>query len=274
MNNLARATITAKYENQNTWVDMFEKALSAPEYKPRSMIIKELLNFTLTVDPLWPFMNFSNRKLNIPYIKKELLWKLSADPHNDSIKQHAKIWQSTQNSDGTFNSNYGQYWFGKQLGLQKAFNELVKDKDSRRAIIPMLNDSHLGPAVTDTVCTESVGFFIRDYKLHMIVHMRSSDQIFGLGTDIPTFAFLHRLMIALVNSLYQSIEFGTLSITAMSSHIYAKHFDMVSKIVEDPSLDLDTMFMPVCDYEEALKLITSGGNVKAEWGELSEWLLS
>lgn len=274
MNKLARATITAKYENQNAWVDMFEKALSAPEYKPRSMIIKELLNFTLTVDPLWPFMNFSNRKLNIPYIKKELLWKLSADPHNDSIKQHAKIWQSTQNSDGTFNSNYGQYWFGKQLGLQKAFNELVKDKDSRRAIIPMLNDSHLGPAVTDTVCTESVGFFIRDYKLHMIVHMRSSDQIFGLGTDIPTFAFLHRLMIALVNSLYQSIEFGTLSITAMSSHIYATHFDMVWKIVEDPSLDIDTMFMPVCDYEEALKLITSGGNVKAEWGELSEWLLS
>lgn len=258
--------------NKDAWLDLFKSTtVKGLESSPRGYKIVELLNATLTIDPMQPFMNFKHRKLNIDYIKKEIVWKLTADPYNDSIVEHAKIWKSTQNPDGTFNSNYGQYWFGKQMGFYKAFNELAYDRDSRRAIIPMLNDSHIGPGVNDTVCTESVIFLIRADMLNMVVHMRSSDQIFGLGVDIPAFAFLQRLMLASLSNIYPELSLGTLSISAASSHIYERHFKMVNDIIADPTID-ETVEMPLATRDEALKLVACRGNIKKSWGDLSSWL--
>lgn len=259
--------------NYTVWLDMFKRTMSEGiVVAPRGFKIREIQDLQITIDPMRPFMNFEHRKLNISYFKKEMLWKLRADPYDDSIKQHAAMWDSVQNSDGTFDSNYGQYWFGKQLGWQKAVNELIRDVDSRRAIIPMLNDSHIGPQVRDTVCTEAIGFRIRDNALYMSVHMRSSDQIFGLGTDIPTFAFLYRMTLAALARYYNLNTGGTMTITAMSSHIYDRHWPMVEKIIEDPRVS-DCSRMPLMLSDEAQKLASSGGVVHSSWGEASKWLL-
>lgn len=258
--------------NYNTWLDMFHDVINnGIETAPRGFKIREVEDFKLVLDPLYPFMNFKHRKLNIEYFKKEMLWKLTGDPFNRSIMAHAKMWESVQNNDGSFNSNYGQYWFGEQMGLFVAFNELVKDEYSRRSIIPMLRASHIGPQVKDTVCTESVGFRIRNGKLNMSVHMRSSDQIFGLGTDIPTFAFLQRLMLGMLRTVYQKLDLGSLTIIAMSSHIYERHFEMVGKILNDPSVG-ECSIMPIPETKEAFLIAASGGNIDPEWGKLAFWL--
>jgi thymidylate synthase len=241
------------------------------ETSPRGQKIRELEDCKIIIDPVYPFMNFKHRNLKIDYFKKEMLWKLSGDPFNESIKEHAKMWDSVQNNDGSFNSNYGQYWFGEQLGLFVAFNELVKDVYSRRAVIPMLRASHVGPQVKDTVCTESVGFRIRRGVLNMSVHMRSSDQIFGLGTDIPTFAFLQRLMLGMLRSVYHDLEMGDMTIVAMSSHIYERHFTMVENILREPVV-AECSVMPIPSTAEAFKIAASGGNVDPTWGHLSTWL--
>lgn len=260
--------------NYTAWIEMFRNTMmDGIETKPRGQVIRELEDYKIVIDPMYPFMNFKHRNLKIDYFKKEMLWKLTGDPFNTDIMAHAKMWSSVRNNDGSFNSNYGQYWFGEQMGLFVAFNELVKDVYSRRAVIPMLRASHIGPQVKDTVCTESVGFRIRDGKLNMSVHMRSSDQIFGLGTDIPTFAFLQRLLLGMLRSVYTELELGNMTIVAMSSHIYERHFEMVDAILSEPAI-LECSIMPIPSTREAFKIAASGGAVDKNWGKLAFWLVT
>lgn len=236
---------------------------------PRGMEIREKLDAQLTVNPKYPFQTFGARKYNIDYFKKEMRWKLGASKMDDSIKEHAKMWESVQNPDGSFNSNYGQYWFGQQMGLMKVVFELIRDRHSRRAVIPMLRDDHMSPETKDTVCTESISFVIRDGYLHCSVHMRSSDQIFGLGTDIPTFSVLHMLVHALIQDTYSDVLLGNLTITAASSHIYKRHFQMVEQILEDGM----STYVPFClpsptTAAEAMAIIAHRGiarPVQANW---------
>lgn len=260
--------------NYDVWLQMFERTLTeGASPAPRGYGIKEIRDLQFTIDSMHPFMNFTHRKLNIPYFKKEMLWKLGGDPFDDSIKVHAKMWEQVQNTDGSFNSNYGQYWFGEQAGLLKAFNELVLDRHSRRAVIPMLSAKHIGPHVNDTVCTECVGFHIRNNFLHMSVHMRSSDQIFGLGTDLPTFAFLQRLMHGMLESVYPVLGLGTMTVTAMSSHIYERHYVMVDNILKDPAIAECSVMPIIIEPREAFLIAASKGRVDPSWGKLSHWLM-
>ncbi|AAX84875.1 putative thymidylate synthase [Xanthomonas phage Xp15] len=239
--------------------------------KPRGMEIRELLNAQVTVQTFVPFQCWPDRKYDIGYFKKEMRWKLGASKFDDSIKQHAKMWESVQNPDGTFNSNYGQFWFGQQMGVMKVVMELIRDQDSRRAIIPMLTDDHLSPETVDTVCTEAVSFHIRHNTLYTSVHMRSSDQIFGLGTDIPTFSVLTHLVHGLLQANYPSLQVGSMTITAASSHIYERHYRMVDKILDnlEDIPDSEIVILPQCSGpDEAMAIIAHRGiaqRLPASW---------
>lgn len=262
-------------DNAETWLDMFEHTLTeGKSVNPRGQQILELEDFQLTFDPRYPFMGFDARKYNVFYFKREMIWKLGANRFDDSIKNHAKMWESVQNMDGSFNSNYGQYWFGEQQGFFSVIGELLRDKDSRRAIVPMLSRNHMTPETRDTVCTESVAFRIRDDVLNMSVHMRSSDQIFGLGTDMPTFSFLFFLVYKVLKDAYPMLQVGSVTITAMSSHIYARHFDMVKQIIKDELIGYKYIDLPVPTSSiEAIKIATSRGQDLNNCGPLGNWLL-
>lgn len=238
--------------------------------KPRGIECKELEDLQIHIDPDCPFMAFDDRKYNIEYFKQEMRWKLRANKYDTSIQNHANMWEDVINPDGTYNSNYGQYWFGEQHGIWDVVTELLRDPNSRKAVIPMLNVSHMSPQTVDTVCTECVGFRIRNGCLNMSVHMRSSDVIYGLGTDIPTFAFLYRLVMGLIGGVLP----GLITITAMSSHIYAKHYGMVNNIILKGSSGYKEIPMPYCNTPEALKIIAGRGNgpILRQSGALGEWL--
>lgn len=243
---MARNDEDVRLFNHQAFISLFTKTmLHGVSVFPRGSQIKELLDTQLVVSPLFPFQNFKSRGYKVSYFKEEMRWKLGASKYDDSIKAHAKMWESVQNPDGTFNSNYGQFWFGQQMGLMKAVLELIRDKDSRRASIPMLADSHLSPETRDTVCTESVTFHIRRDALQMSVHMRSSDQIFGLGTDVPTFSVLMMLAYGLLKDVYSDLDLGMITLTAASSHIYSRHFDMVKQIMEETYPSTDATKLPV-----------------------------
>lgn len=260
--------------NAQAFRHMFEATIKVgQELTARGSVFKELEGFQLNVHSMYPFMAFPSRKYKVDYFKKEMIWKLTGDPFNDTIKQHAKMWESVQNTDGSFNSNYGQYWFGEQLGLHKAFNELIVDKSTRRAVIPMLSTKHIGHGVNDTVCTGHITFHIRNENvLNVLVSMRSSDQIFGLGTDIPTFATIHRMLLAMLQTVYPDLILGKIMITADSSHIYDRHYNMVQTILSQ-SEDLEEVEMPLMNSAEAFKLAACKGKVDPSWGEFSKWLV-
>lgn len=240
---------------------------------PRGSEVREIEDLQLNVNPHVPFMSFEDRNYDIKYFKKEMLWKLGANKYDDSIEQYAKMWKDVKNPDGTFNSNYGQYWFGEQHGIWDVATELIRDNDSRRAVIPMLNASHMAPHIRDTVCTECVGFRIRNNRLNMSVHMRSSDAIFGLGTDIPTFAFLFRLVFNLVKyNTPINIFPGIITITSMSSHIYSRHYKMVEAILAKGVNGFRYEPMPL--NINSIMAIASRGNesILEHAGELGVWL--
>ena len=242
------------------------------DINPRGLECKEISDFPLTLYPNHPFTTFIHRKYDVSYFKKEMRWKLTANKYDTSIQESATLWKVIINPDHTYNSNYGQYWFGPSgYNIWDVVMELMRDPDSRKAVIPMLNVSHTAPHVVDTVCTEAVGFRIRNGQLAMSVHMRSSDVIWGLGTDIPTFAFLFRLVKGLLSSMW--INDDLITITSMSSHIYSRHYEMVNKILDDPSYE--AIEMPYCNCHEAMRIIASRGRkeILQTAGELGEWLI-
>jgi len=248
------------------------------QVKPRGMDIMELEDAQVVINPMSPFLVYKSRNYPISYFKKEMRWKLTANKYDTSIQNEAKIWKDVINPDGTYNSNYGQYWFGEQQGFWGVVTELMRDNDSRRAVIPMLNASHLAPHVKDTVCTECIGFRLREANgcptLNMSVHMRSSDVIYGLGTDIPTFAFLYRLVLAFMMDYLTVCGVGTITITSMSSHIYSTHYNLVKEMLDIGLDGYNYISMPTCDNLEAMRIIASRGNqmLLHEVGPLGRWL--
>jgi thymidylate synthase len=263
--------------NADTMLSLWRTCmLDGEQVGPRGQSTRELTDFSFSIDPKYPFMSFVRRAYDVEYFKKEMLWKLRADKFDDSIKQHAAMWAKVQNHDGSFNSNYGQYWFGEQRGFWHVVEELKRDASSRQAVIPMLNASHMTPETVDKVCTFGLGFRIRRGKLHMSVSMRSSDQIFGLGTDLPTFSFLYRMVHGALISTYPDLVIGDLNVTAISSHIYSRHYDMVHEIILRGKTEYQMVEMPWIDgMAEVLFLISTKGQYTYAPPEfkLANWLI-
>jgi len=270
----------SQFDTNNNWRRMFINTMkNGTEIEVRGSRIKEIEGQALTVDPMWPFITFEARNYNMDYCKKELQWKVQADKYDDRIENHATMWASVKNKDGSFNSNYGDYWFADG-GVERAVEQLLKDKHSRRACIPMLKAEHTELDVNDTVCTEAMTFLIRGDRLNCHAHMRSSDQVFGLGTDIPSFSFVMRLVLGFIQAKYPEVQMGKLTIVAASSHIYDHHYDLFDKLDQQkpPVKPMSNDFwMPLCGFDEARYLCTrrySGiMSHEAAW-PLTQWLIS
>lgn len=201
--------------------------------QPRGQLVLEIENYTYEMPPFVRFQNFESRKLNIKYIKDELLWYLRGDKYDTSIAEKAKIWQGIINEDGSINSNYGQYIFSGSNQFDNAIKTLVDDKDSRRASMMILRDSHLLSDTKDVPCTYALNFRIRFDTLNMSVHMRSQDAIFGMGNDLPAFSFIHEMMTNALRKYYPSLKYGSYFHVADSFHVYERHFKMLDKLIKD-----------------------------------------
>lgn len=200
---------------------------------PRGQKVKEIENYSYVVPPFVRFQNFKSRKLNLDYIKSEVLWYLKGDRFDTSIAAKAKLWSQIMNEDGSINSNYGQYIFGKVNQFDNTIGTLVKDRDSRRASIVILNDEHLFSNTKDVPCTYALNFRIRDGALNMTVHMRSQDAIFGMANDCPAFSIIHEMLLNSLRESYPDLRYGTYTHFADSFHVYERHFEMLGKLVDD-----------------------------------------
>lgn len=199
---------------------------------PRGFKILEIENYHFTLQPYVRFANFKERKLNLKYIKTEFKWYLKGKPKDLSIIEHAKIWKDMVNSEKEIPSNYGQYIFGKINQFDYVIDVLIKDPDSRRASISILNYHHITSGNTDLPCTYALNFRIRNNQLKMTVHMRSQDAILGLGNDIPTFSFIQEMIYVSLLEKYPELKMGQYDHFVDSLHVYEKHFQMLKDIIE------------------------------------------
>lgn len=160
---------------------------------PRGFNCKEIISPVLTLtDPSRCLCTIIDRKLNYAYVIIEKFMFLSgvSSPeiilaYNSKMKNYLN--KKTNNFDGAY---------GPRVKGQLAFiyQELLKDKDSRRAVVTIHDRSDNNLKTLDSACTLSWQFMIRDKKLIMIVNMRSNDVNWGLCIDVPTFCFIQEVM--------------------------------------------------------------------------------
>lgn len=198
---------------------------------PRNKKCIEIENAVILFPPYVRFVNFECRHLKLSYIKKEFLWYLKGDKYDTSICEYASMWKNFINNDGSINSNYGQYIFGNMNQFDNVINELINDRDSRRASIIILQPYHLlNKDMKEVPCTYSINFRIREDKLNMSVKMRSQDAILGGGSDWPIFSFIHEMALNALKLKYNNLKLGDYCHFVDSLHIYEKHFEMAKGI--------------------------------------------
>lgn len=184
-------------------------------------------------------IEFESRKSNEDYLKKELDWYLSLDPTIEKVKD-VKIWQNIcSKKDSTVNSQYGILVYGEDNGnqFQKALDNLIKDKDSRQAVIiynrPTTHEDAYEDGKHDFICTFYQQFFIRNNRLECVTNMRSNDCIFGIFNDLPWFEYVYNDLYQNLLNKYTNLEKGNLIYVANSFHCYERHFGVLEKIAEE-----------------------------------------
>ena len=213
--------------------------INGKEVLPRGLKTLEIENYNIDFPPYVRFCSFESRKLKLEYIKTEMKWYLRGDPYDLSIVDHAALWKGMINSKGLINSNYGQYVFGEMNQFDFVVNELKKDRDSRRAVITILQPYHtINDDLKDVPCTYGLSFRIRNNKLNMTVKMRSQDSYFGLCSDIPIFSFIQEMILNSLREFYSELEYGNYHHFVESFHIYERHFKFLNELSEASEFSL------------------------------------
>lgn len=242
------------------------------ERSPRGMKTLELENYQYTLPAYARLMTYPGRKLNLKYIGEEIRWYLKGDRTDLSIAEQASIWKSTI-TNGMINSNYGWQIF-RRGGIQWVVQNLVNDRDSRRAVIPILAEEHCTMANKDVPCTETIAFRIRDDELRCTVHMRSQDAVFGAGNDIPFFSFVQEVVHAGLMGV--GLKMGPLTICATSFHAYERHFPLVHNIANGEEVLAGDVEMPRIYNSTELDMLLNCKFVQSSAmtnHRLSSWLM-
>ena len=215
-----------------------------PEYEtsPRGMKINEIINAQLVIED--PTSNlFKNHVRDIPfkYLANELILYFSGSKSAAKFTEASPFWGTIANNDGTVNSAYGNLIFTEKDARWEtrpisqfdwAYNSLVKDKDSRQAIMHYNRPLHMDDMTKDFPCTISNQFFIRNDMLFLTTYMRSNDLFLGLTYDIPFFTVLQQVMLLKLKESYPSLSIGTYTHFDGSLHAYERDFETLNKMNE------------------------------------------
>lgn len=237
---------------------------------PRGQNILEVEDYVLHLDPSDSCItSFNKRKFNLKYAVNEFLWYFRRDKYDTSIESHASTWPKIKQPEGFYYSNYGQYIFHEHSGLWWVLEELIRDKDSRRAAIPFLNSEHCFETNKDMVCTYSMSFRIRNDRLNMSVNMRSNDAIFGTTNDVFCFWLIYKLVYQYLRRHYRDLKTGRYVHKVDSLHVYERHWVMLNEICQEDKAGYYHVWVPEPKPIEAHEMII--GKLIDE--EFSNWLI-
>lgn len=273
---------------------------------PRGLTINELSNVTMTlINPYNNIVDIEARNISTKYLLAEWLWYVKGDQDktgSDFICKYAPFWKTLRNPDGSLNSNYGHYFFkhmDEVLPTEEEFkpisdyyfqksqfdyiiDTLLKDRDSRQAVVNINNIYHKAHPTKDFPCTTAMQFFIRGNKLHMTVTMRSTDLVLGFCNDVFQFTMFQNIVLRELNKElrqmnkhgityseddgtpmivgavnHKLIEMGTFTLFTSSLHVYERHFKMIENAFHNSDCvkelpDMNWLF--TLDYSDFLDL--------------------
>jgi len=202
-----------------------ELLLNGETANPRGKETKELLHCSFKiVDPRNRLAYHSERKFSLLYAIIESL--MLVQPTKE-LKYFSNFNSKMREfSDDGVHLN-GAYGMRVGISIYEAINKIRNDKDTRQCIIPILNYRDIINETKDIPCTTNLHFMIRNNKLDLHVHMRSSDIIWGIPYDVFMFTMLQEI---LANTL--QIDVGNYYYTSNSLHVYKQHYGMLEKMSE------------------------------------------
>ena len=235
------------------------KVMNYPDVvcSPRGQKINECLNVCMEIKDV-SLNSFKNPARDLPkdYLYKELILYYSGANEAEAFGKASKFWNQLVNPDyHTVNSAYGHLIFKVRDAYHPLFGNqaltqwewvrhcLIKDKDSRQAVMHYNRPSHQWFGNKDFVCTMSNQFFIRSNKLYLTTYIRSNDCIKGITFDIPWFISLMYVMKNELQAFYPELELGSYTHFAGSLHIYERDFELVNNMLKNEFIH-DSIKMP------------------------------
>jgi len=214
--------------------------------EPRGQRTREKLNYQFVVrNPRVESIVTRDEERNAviaDYTAKEVELYDSCTNLAKDFGRASKFWLKLANPDGTVNSAYGHLiWKNKSHGSEFegvtrtpwewAKHSLIKDKDTRQAILRFSLPEHAWDGVKDFTCTLDGIFLIRENRLNLTISMRSNDLTLGLVYDLPWFISLMYKMCTELHEVYPELQIGTYTHLVHSLHIYDRDEEKILKML-------------------------------------------
>lgn len=252
-------TVTAQSANELYARVCREVLAQGRRSAPRGLDTTEILGAHLRLtEPHRRFVDVPPvRRLNPAFAVAEALWILSGsdDPwiftYNRSLEQYA--------DGGRLQGAYGprmRSWRGEVDQLEHVRRLLMRDPDSRQAVIQLYDPQRDTRGHRDVPCTLNYRFFVRAGRLEMHTTMRSNDVWLGLPYDVFTATILHELMAG-----WLDVELGTYHHHVDSLHLYAQHYQSAAAVAEsavEPSPVMAPVSAPAERLTEFLMSVVTG----------------
>lgn len=237
---------------------------------PRGSATKEILGAHLVVtEPRRRLVSLPPvRLLNPAFAVAEAVWILSGSDEAWIFDYNRRLIEFTD--QGVLRGAYGprmRKWRGAVDQVDQVRRLLLKEPDSRRALIQLYDPTLDASSNKDIPCTLNFRFFLREGRLQMHTTMRSQDLWLGFCYDLYTFSILHELMAHWIGA-----DLGEYHHYVDSLHLYAEHWEKAAALPGDPprsplSLPLTLAWV---DFDATLNHIRTDGSTHPGWNQFSQ----
>lgn len=210
-----------------TFADAYAQArvqlLDAPVIAPRGLQTKELTHVQFCImNPRAKLGWHEARRFNLPFAVSEAVMLFAADDHVRYVDTFNHTMRQFSDDGDVL---YGSYGPRIAQSLDAVVARLKADPDTRQAVIVVERPADFVTITKDVPCTIALQFAIRDGALTMHTLMRSNDLFWGFQYDVFNFTVFQE---AIANTL--AVPVGPYFHTALSLHVYARHFAMLDAI--------------------------------------------
>lgn len=202
------------------WTEKLQQImLSGENVGPRGQECRELIAQRYVYDPKDCILKNKLRDLNYTFMLAEASWILSGRNDYEYMHNYLKAYGNYSDDKITFNGAYGPKVMDQVSYVAQV---IAGDMETRRAYLNIWRERP-GYSV-DIPCTTGIQFFVRDYKLHAVVTMRSQDIVWGFPYDAFTFTcILKYVQLILWHAHDIGVDLGEIHVNVGSFHIYKNH---------------------------------------------------
>ena len=226
-------------------------------------VFGEVMKFDLTEG----FPAVTSKKLQFQSVMGELLWFMNGETSLKDLRKRSNLdkdawtiwtndcerWHNTDEREfhrEDLGYIYGSQWrqFGKEGmidQLDELINRLKKDEGSRYHLVTAWNPEDFDEMALPP-CHHTFQCYVREKDgekyLDLMWHQRSVDSFLGLPFNIASYAALTHILAGMIGA-----KAGMLTATLGDTHIYHKHFEAVSKLLDNPVHDLCIFDMPIIE---------------------------